>query len=253
MIRNDPQKARKIFNKVNRYAKPTSKADNLITADDDYVAVITREKIIGDLIDGRLVNVKSNTLSKKSGLFTTLATIYEISLAYEEFLIGKKPNVTALPSPTDIKLAEQNLVEFWSEFLSIQTYQACILEPREDSDAKRDEIREQSLICKPIVQRALAEACIYLLADENVTGAKLKLKDIVDLIDQVDWSPENSIWQSILINGDKVITGNSAMKFAARILAYMLGHNIEDYEINKLKEQFKTNTDGKSLPAPLFS
>lgn len=253
MIRNDPQKARKIFNKVNRYAKPTSKADNLITADDDYIAVITREKIIGDLIDGRLVNVKSNTLSKKSGLFTTLATIYEISLAYEEFLIGKKPNITALPSQTDVKLAEQNLVEFWSEFLSIQTYQACILEPSEDSDAKRDEIREQSLICKPIVQRALAEACIYLLADEDISGAKLKLKDIVEMIDQVDWSPENNIWQSILINGDKVITGNSAMKFAARILAYMLGHNIEEYEINKLKEQFKTNTDGKELPSPLFS
>jgi DNA sulfur modification protein DndB len=42
MIRHDTGKARKIFNKVNRYAKATSKADNLITADDDIVAVISR-------------------------------------------------------------------------------------------------------------------------------------------------------------------------------------------------------------------
>ena len=32
--------ARKIFNKVNRYARPTSKADNLITSDDDILAIL---------------------------------------------------------------------------------------------------------------------------------------------------------------------------------------------------------------------
>jgi DNA sulfur modification protein DndB len=252
MIRNDPQKARKIFNKVNRYAKPTSKADNLITADDDYIAVIVREHIVGELIDSRLVNIKSNTLAAKSGLFTTLATIYEISVSYEEFMIGKKPVTTALPSSHDVSLAENNLKQFWTEFLSIQAYQSSLIDPTEDGDELRDEIRKQSLICKPIVQRALAEACIYLMADEQEDGSILSLREIVDRVDLVDWSPENSIWQDILTKGDKIITGNSAMKFAARVLAYMLGQNLGDYEIKKLREQFGKNTDGKTLPDRIF-
>lgn len=252
MIRNDPQKARKIFNKVNRYAKPTSKADDLITADDDYIAVLVREHIVGDFIDSRLVNIKSNTLAAKSGLFTTLATIYEISMSYEEFMIGKKPVTTALPSSYDVSLAANNLKQFWTKFLSIQAYQSSLIDPTEDGDELRDDIRKQSLICKPIVQRALAEACIYLMADEQEDGSILSLKEIIDRVDLVDWSPANSVWQDVLTRGDKIITGNSAMKFAARVLAYMLGQELDEYEVKKLREQFGNNTDGKALPDRIF-
>ena len=35
LMKHDPVKSRKIFNKVNRYAKKTTKAENLIAADDD--------------------------------------------------------------------------------------------------------------------------------------------------------------------------------------------------------------------------
>ena len=47
LIKHDESKSRKIFNKVNRYAKRTSKAENLITADDDIIAVIVRESVVG--------------------------------------------------------------------------------------------------------------------------------------------------------------------------------------------------------------
>lgn len=249
LLRNDPVKSRKIFNKVNRYAKPTSKADNLITADDDYIAVISREDIVGSKIDTRLVNIKSNTLPSKSGMFTTLATVYEISLAYEEFIIQKKVNTSKLPdSKADIALARKNLGKFWDDFLEIAPYRASLLDPSEKGDVRRAEIRRQSLICKPIIQRALAEAIIFLLEDIRADGSKFSMKQVVERIDSVDWSPEKAIWQSILINGDKVITGNSAMKFAARVLAYLLGQNLDDHELKKLKKQFKEGTDGKELP-----
>ena len=77
-IRHDPQKSRKIFNKVNRYAKPTSKSQNLITDDDDIIAVITRE-IANDIIGSRLVNFSSNTLPANALEFTTLSTLYAIT------------------------------------------------------------------------------------------------------------------------------------------------------------------------------
>ena len=80
LVRDDPQKSRKIFNKVNRYAKPTSAADNLITSDDDYIAVVCREHIVGSMIDSRIVKTDSgNTIPNKAKEFTTLNTIYKIS------------------------------------------------------------------------------------------------------------------------------------------------------------------------------
>jgi hypothetical protein len=173
-------------------------------------------------------------------------------MSYEEFMIGKKPVTTALPSSYDVSLAANNLKQFWTEFLSIQAYQSSLIDPTEDGDELRDDIRKQSLICKPIVQRALAEACIYLMADEQEDGSILSLKEIIDRVDLVDWSPANSVWQDILTRGDKIITGNSAMKFAARVLAYMLGQELDEYEVKKLREQFGNNTDGKALPDRIF-
>ena len=253
LIRNDPVKARKIFNKVNRYAKPTSKADNLITADDDYIAVITREDIIGPKIDTRLVNIKSNTISNNSYMFTTLATVYEINVAYEEFMTGKKVNISKLPLAVDMALARKNLSDFWDDFLDISAFSASLIDPSEKGDQKRIDIRKQSVICKPIIQRALAEAIILLLSDEMADGSKLSMKTVIKRIDEIDWSPENPIWKGILMNGDKVITGNSAMKFAARILAYLLGQNLEAHEIKKLQQQFSDGTGGGSIPSPFFS
>lgn len=67
----DTAKIRKIFNKINKYAKQTSRSDNIITSDDDTFAVIARRlfKEGGPLapINGiDLVNWKSNTLSQRS-------------------------------------------------------------------------------------------------------------------------------------------------------------------------------------------
>ena len=79
LIKHDRVKARKIFNKVNRYAKPTTKAENLITADDDIIAIIARQEISGKVVHERIVNYKSNTLPEKAPEFTTLSTVYEVT------------------------------------------------------------------------------------------------------------------------------------------------------------------------------
>ena len=252
LIRNDPQKARKIFNKVNRYAKPTTKADNLITADDDYIAVVTREVIVGTLIESRVVNIRSNTLPAKSGHFTTLSTIYEISLAYESALTSKKVDTAKLPPQVDINLAKQNLKKFWEDFLEIGPFKNSLLDPSEDGDQKRADIREQSVACKPVVQRALAEAIILMISGFKPDGSKFDVPEAVERISTVDWDPALPQWQGILMNGDKVITGNAAMKFAGRILAYLLGLEHDLVEVKKLKEQFESSTGGAQLPKPFF-
>ena len=79
-------KIRKIFNKVNRYAKQTSKGDNIITSEDDMLAVITRAMFSGTedaplrpINNQELVNWKSNTIPLRSKMLTTAAAIYTMA------------------------------------------------------------------------------------------------------------------------------------------------------------------------------
>ena len=252
LIRHDLEKARKIFNKVNKYAKPTSKADNLITDDSNYIAVITRESIIGDIIPSRIVKTGSgNTLPDGASEFTTLATVYEINLRVEEAYTGRKPDLTVLPRPEDKALAIQTLEDFWGKFIEIEPYLHSLADPTEEGDERRKEIRRASVACKPIVQRALAEVILEMHCGSD-DADKLSVAETVTRLNTLDWGPDNPTWQGILLNGNKVIAGASAQKLATRMICYLLGQKLEPIEIAKLKEAFLGNNPDRDFPAKIF-
>ena len=252
LIRHNLEKARKIFNKVNKYAKPTSKADNLITDDSNYIAVITRESIIGDIIPSRIVKTGSgNTLPDGAPEFTTLATVYEINLRVEEAYTGRKPDLTVLPRPEDKALAIQTLEDFWGKFIEIEPYLHSLADPTEEGDERRKEIRRASVACKPIVQRALAEVILELHCGSD-DADKLSVAETVTRLNTLDWGPDNPTWQGILLNGNKVIAGASAQKLATRMICYLLGQKLEPIEIAKLKEAFLGNNPDRDFPAKIF-
>ncbi len=112
IIKHDgTSKGRKIFNKVNRYAKATTTAENLITADDDIIAIISRD-IANNIIGEHLVNLTGNTLPESSYKFTTLSIIYKAtqSLLEEEF---GKINRQALPESRKQKVYKDLAQEYW--------------------------------------------------------------------------------------------------------------------------------------------
>ena len=252
MIRHDLEKARRIFNKVNKYAKPTSKADNLITDDSNYIAVITREDIVGPIIPSRLVNLRASNLNERSPEFTTLATVYEINLKIEDALTGRKPELTKLPRKEDIALASQNLRSFWSSFLEIEAYEHSLHDFTEAGDERRREIRQGSLACRPIVQRMLAGAILQFMTGSE-GGTTMSAPEVVDRINQVDWSPENSMWQGVLLNGTRIVQGIAGENAGRRVITYLLGMKLDSIEKKKLEETYSDLTDGKALPDPLFS
>ena len=251
LIRDDIEKSRKIFNKVNRYAKPTSKADNLITGDDDVCAVISRNLIVTDLMGSRLVKMGSgNTLPAKAHEFTTLSTVYEISKSYLESHTGERINTQTLPPPATVKLYEQELMDFWREFLKVSPYETSLLDREDSGDEIRRDVREAFLICKPIIMRALAEAFIRL---QNVPegASRISLGDFVQRVNDIDWAPDNPQWMNVLVQpGGRVITGPAAMNLAAQYIAFMLGEHLEDYALEVLTT--KLAALGVALPEPVF-
>ena len=250
LIVHDDTKSRKIFNKVNRYAKKTTKAEDLITADDDVIAVIVREAIIGatNAIPDVLVNAKSNTLTPKAREFTTLSTLYEGTKYLLENTHGKI-NTQKLPPKADRGIMQKEAQEFWETVCSnVQHFSDALHDPDEDGDVKRREIRADYLLGKPVAQWALVQAIVRLRNEDSETASRMSLSEACRRINQLDWSSSGPQWQQVLMNGDRVLAGKSAVNFASQVIAYWLGENLSDEQIAELRKKYQ---GGNKLADPI--
>ena len=257
LIRHNPKIARKIFNKVNRYAKPTTKADNLITADDDIVAIISREIVANELIGGRLVNYENNTLSDKTHYFTTLSTIYDATKHVLENKFGKI-NSQVLPSKEAQALYRETTKEYWKHLLEgVDIYKTAIADKGTNGDKTRIETRKTLLLGKPISQLVLMLAVIRLKNIEDGDGSKLPWDTIIERINGVDWANNKRMWQGILMDGKRIVAGKTNAQFASRFIAYYLGEPLKKPELDHLRENYASNfaeedQTKEKLPPRLF-
>ena len=250
LIKHDRSKSRRIFNKVNRYAKKTTKAEDLITADDDVIATIVREDIADPIISGRLVHYRSNTLSNQAVEFTTLSTLYEATKILLEATHGKI-DTQKLPSQAEIRTPRDDAVEFWATVSSsVELFDRALHDTSEGGDEKRKEIRGQFVIGKPIGQLALAQGVVFLcLEDEK--GVRISLEEACQRVNKLDWAVDNPMWQHVLMNGDRVVTGRTAARFASQVIAYLLGERLTEEELEILRDRYVMETT-RELMAPLF-
>ena len=254
LIKHDESKSRKIFNKVNRYAKRTSKAENLITADDDIIAVIVRESVVGanNIIPDVLVNARSNTLTVKASEFTTLSTLYESTKYLLEDTHGRI-NTETLPDKATQGVMRKEATEFWETLCSsVDHFSSALLDPTDQGDSRRREIRADYLLGKPVAQWALVQAIVQLREEDSDTGTRMSLKEACQLVNQLDWSITEPRWQQVLMNGEKVVSGKSAVNFASQVIAYWLGQNLDDQAILDLRARYTSQGGTGQLAEPVL-
>ena len=253
IIRHDEMKSRKIFNKVNRYAKKTTKAEDLITADDDIIAVIVRETIVGvtNAIPDSLVNAKSNTLTPKAKEFTTLSTLYE-GTKYLLENTHQKINTMSLPDKATQSIMRQEAKDFWEKVCAeVYLFMDALHDPSEDGDARRREIRADYLLGKPVAQWALVQAIVRLCNENDDTGTRMSLSEACKRVNQLDWSSSEPRWQQVLMNGDRVLSGRSAVNFASQIITYWLGKDLNNEQVTVLLERYKSQGGTGQLADPI--
>lgn len=248
----DNTKIRKIFNKVNRYAKPTSKGDNIITSEDDMVAIIARRMFSGEdaplhPIGGQeVVNWKSNTIPLRSKNLTTLSAIYTMT----EILLAKE-GITPKTRKNEAMLEKGRIImrDFWKESMSridiFRKYSEYV-----EKNISLADVRKDHLLLKPVTHTALAQA--VAIAREYNYG----YTELVDKINKIDWSQNNPVWGNILVTNSmnkRMITGSQALKDAGKIIAYMLiGNDFSEKEVDEVREILKRakadvkNEDGSS-------
>ena len=171
------EKTRRIFNKVNRYAKPTSPTDNIITSEDDGSAIITRwlveESVPLDLagpspplnaLDGSgepIVEWRTQTLRPDARKFTTLSALYQtthVILAADGITGFDEKHMVNRPSDRQLARAYTFVANWWQAVLTDFTpYRRAVKHPANLPDLRAYQ-SEYSLLFRPIGQIAFMHA-----------------------------------------------------------------------------------------------
>lgn len=247
----DSVKIRKIFNKINRYAKQTSRGDNIITDEDDLFAIIARRIMkpnqpLAPINHQDLVNWSSNTLAKKSRHLTTISAVYTFA---EEILADLKIDRKFRPKDTVVEKRYSQVAEIWEKLIEglddFREY-VSIIEGMSDNDIS--ELREQSLLLKPVTQMALAVATRLALK------RGVDLDTIIERLNRISWEMTNDLWKGVLVipGTTKVMSGKTSIQTAGRLIAYLVaGEHYSDTEKMELFASLSNLGNKSELPEPI--
>lgn len=245
LIKYDLDKARLIFNKVNKYARAISKNGKIIVDDDDAVAVVTRAFVDGsDLIPPGLVNIKSNTLTAKMREFTTLPTLYEANKDIARFYCagqGKPEDATE----DQREVMAEEIVRVWDIILKeISVFRDALADTAEGGDDVRRDIRENLLLGKPVGQWSLLKG--FLEAVRRVEG--VTERQVCEALNKIDWRISNEMWVGVLTHqSGRVLAGSTVARRAGLFIGYLVGVELDEEEERSLAEQIYGDEDA-SLP-----
>lgn len=239
------QHTRKIFNKVNRYAKNTSRGDNILTSEDDGFAILTRRladdggPLAGKNHKGEsLVNYKNNTIAERSTQLTTLSAIYETVRIIAEYynmaddLNEKKTHVR--PSEEMLDQGYEHVEGWWATVLDGMPK----LKYGRDNTKLLPELRakeaDYGLLFKPATHIVLFQALSQILEADDLT-----LKDAVNRTYQLDWKITAPLWRDVLINSaHNILTKKENYNLAADLITYLVvGDKLPASHIEELGER----------------
>ena len=245
----DTQKIRKIFNKINKYAKQTSRGDNIITSDDDVFAVISRKLLtegepLAPINGIDLVNWKSNTLSLRSKNLTTLSALYTIS---GTLLKDNRYSTNVLPKESDVNDAYEEVADFWKVLLKdLNAFQEYIQLTRKDKPISA--MRENNLLLKPVTQMALAHVA------RMAKNKGIEWGDIVEKLNKISWSFDNELWFNLLVISSankKMITGKEAVRGVGMVNSYLvMGDKMTKAELADVKTVYGNAKNNPDEPLP---
>ena len=251
------RKVRHIFNKVNRYAKATSRGDNIITSEEDGIAVTTRRLLrqgepLGATRDNNLlVNWQSNTLSARSLKWTTISAVYftvkEIAEHEGLDVIVKSGLRKSSSRPPDDKLEEayDRTVEWWNPILAgMDGVRWAIADPAKIPDFRNVDA-PYSLLLRPIGIMALVKGMCTAKMRSDSKGKPVSLKALVERANRIDWrimtgSSVNSLWVETIVRANgRMSASTESVAVAAELIAYLVGKDyMDDGEITSFRRRY---------------
>ena len=233
------EKARRIFNKVNRYAKPTTKSTNILTSEDDGYAIIARcvaglddpGKFDSDIpapipqtfYDGSdVLKIEGSSLKPADDHLTTLELVYKtieaISLATKQPPLDEKTTIVR-PEDDVLRTAYEVCARWWQELVdNFQPFADAFDEP-DMLSSWRDASHPSSIAYRPNGQEALIRG----LMDAHKIVPNLSMSTLVGRMNQLPLSFGDEVWLGVLMGGGEQKSRVLNFKpLAANLVTYML-------------------------------
>lgn len=268
------QKARRIFNKVNRYAKPTSKAVNILTSEDDGLAIVARTLAgldepadfgseIEPPIQHKLSEQVFTVCLDKTSLSTNDPQLMTIELLHKSVaIINAATGKLKLDEKTTIVRPEDNVLRAAYEacstwwFTLMNRFEPFMLARERPGDIPsfRQHTHELSVAFRSVGQEVIIRGLM-----EAHRLSKASPSQLVERLNNIPMSLVDNLWAGILLGGgeqrQRVII--SGVDIAGSLLAYLLigsGH-YGAIELEKLKNSVNEARAGygiraRELPRP---
>jgi DNA sulfur modification protein DndB len=263
------EKARRIFNKVNRYAKPTSNSTNILTSEDDGYAVITRALISDDDPDKfggttppplrlyykstnrKLIEMEKLSLSGGDESLTTLSVIYNsvkrICSASGHPSLEEK-QVIVRPTDDVLAAAYEDCAIWWGALMDrFAPFRIENLNPDHVIYSRHFE-QIKSLAYRPVGQEVLIDG--LMMAYEKT---KLTPNTLINRMNMIPMKLGAKPWLGMLAaSNGKMISKNKA---TAKLLIahYLVGDRIGAKALRDLEDGWREIHGGSNLPRPIES
>ncbi|MBW0090528.1 DGQHR domain-containing protein [Pseudonocardia sp. KRD-184] len=227
---------RRIFNKINKNAKPTGRSDNIITSEDDGNSIIARRLLAdGEPLgaqytskDGKkelLVNWRSTTISDRSAQWTTISAVHESVidiLKHHKIEYNEKEQIQR-PDADDLDKAYELVHDWWTAVLDgVDAFREVQSNPNQVAQVRKEH-DEWGLLLKPATHIVLFKALIKAV-DRGVSRDKA-----IDRLNQLDWHLDAKLWTTIFIaGGRRIIARAENYDLTAEVIAYLIGGDKTD-------------------------
>ena len=245
------QKSRRVFTHVNRYAKGTTKSENITMDEDDGYAIVTRRlvrehpvlkdkiwyktrslPISGQDDDGRIIATEC---------FTTLETVYNCNKALLRSKHQFDNNWERIrPDPDQLDLLAEECVTFWDALRRIEPIGLVASGKHKCSEFRphdQENRGEGHLLFRPIGQEMLAEAVSEIMKATNPIFGDMD--QICQSCAKIEWKLASPPWAGLFYGeGGRMLSDNTRKRqsVGANLLRYMLGEQWPTADPDLLKE-----------------
>ena len=247
------ESTRRIFNKVNRHARPTTPSDNIITSEDDGYAIIARWLTEMDPPPGvrtprpplnwlnrngdPIVEWKRTTLTQNSPSLTTLTAVYK---TVQSILIAnglpKFSDSINRPPDEELKKGYRWAARWWEAVLEEIAPLNWVRNRPEEIPSMRGPSKRHSLLFRPVGQMALFRGI------GTAVDLGYNLEETIRRCNKIPWSTRSRLWREILVSEAlRPITREKNIRLGGDLIGYLLaGHRMSPEDIYALQASCAT-------------
>ena len=222
--------AQQRFSDLNKNAKPTPKALNVMFEQREEAALLAKslEKNSMMLVDR--VNLTSSNLSKRSPYIVTISSLYEAVKIVEPTLDG------------DFDSKALQLVDYWDTALAaMPDFQRMVA-----GEVTPGDIRTKFVYASGLGFEVLAEVIRTV-----VVSHPEKWEDVLTKgLPRINWELSYSEWEGIALIAGRIAIARAPRRRTGALIKHLLGLRVGENDLADLKEAYRTLE--RELPNPVF-